>query len=242
MLPLYVFLVITLIYFGTFHQLNLKVLKVVTLFSQTPDQQTEAELPEALEQDKIAGFPTAITDLVINDATISDLFEEDDMLSMFNENTFSVSGHHSLEGQTIVYSTRVDDTPWTKTIEKYRLADLTQTVENEMSYWLERVSTSIEVTMELPFHSSGNEGRTEINFDMDQHLEVVVTHNHEDVIRVVNPLDEQPNKRYTHKERQRFQNAYPNLALDRFISDGWELPNVDNTWSVFWNTETQPNP
>jgi hypothetical protein len=176
--------------------------------------------------------------LIIRDESKSDLFEENDILAMFNENTYNITGSHSFDGETIVYTTKINDTQWTKTIEKYDLTGLTQDVEDEMSYWLQRVTSSIQITMELPFHSSGNEQKTEIDFLRDQHLEVTINHAHENMIRTINSLDENPKKRYTHEERK--SGAYQNLALDRLIDGGWELPAFSNTWSSFWETEVTP--
>jgi hypothetical protein len=139
MLPLYVFLLTTLIYFGTFHRLNLDVLKATILVSQTPEQQESEDALidlglRALEQDGIAGFPSKIRDLVIKDNTSSDLFAKDDILAMFNENTYRITGGYELEGQNMVYTTSESPTPWTKTIEKYDLSSLDQKIEDEASY------------------------------------------------------------------------------------------------------------
>lgn len=236
MLPLYVFLIIALLFFSRVHQMNLRVLKNVVFFSQMPGEQDADDLPTELSANDGGPFPQLTSEPVIEDNVSSNLYETDDILGMFNENTYRVTGSYRFDGEEVVYTTNVRDTPWTRTIKRYDLRDLTQELENEMALQLERTQTRISLDMDLPFVQDA-QGQTVIDHHNSNPAQVTIAHEHRDMIRIKRD-DGVFIQRHTHLDRLNSPHDFNTWALER-LSRGEEgrdfSPN--ESWSSFYESD-----
>jgi hypothetical protein len=237
MLPLYTFTIVTLIFFGVFHQQNTKILKTVQLFSQTPGEQDYDDLPEDLKNVQTAGYANiyGIKPEDIDDQISHSLYEDDDLLEMFIQNQHKVTGSYRLEGNEIVYTTTVHDTRWTELIETYDLTALNDVVESEMDDWLERSETSIQAYMGMPFTRTPD-GKTEIDFESEDFM-IDIHHSHTEMIRRENPLYAPGtlHKRSTAKERA-LDSTFPKQAIQQFTNTQM-ITNPSSVWQKFWIKE-----
>ena len=251
LLPLYIFLLISLIYLGSFHILNIRMLSAVTYISQKPGSQTVDDLPPDLTQ-------LAITNLVTNpnwasdisganlmDTISSELFESIDILAMYNEATYSVTGHYSVQGDQIVYSTSVSVTGLGALNEKYLLSDLSGNLTRELDHYCERTETSLEMKLRLPFSSSSSSGNnnsstTVIDFQSD--LWGRIKHEHRDVIRKTD--NGEPFRRLNFLDANAQENSPK--AIDRLLEQTlrdqtWPPASLTDQFRNFWVSDYIPS-
>ena len=246
LLPLYIFLLISLLYLGSFHILNIRMLAAVTYISQKPGSQTVDDLPPDLRQLAITNLVTNpnwasdITAPILNDTISSELFESIDILAMYNEATYSVTGSYSVQGDQIVYSTSVSVTGLGALNEKYQLSDIRDDLTGELDHYCERTATNLEMSLRLPFSSSsssGNNNSSTTVIDFQSELKGRIFHEHRDVIRKIDNIEA--------FRRINFLDAGvegdSTKALDRLLGQTWSPESLNDQFSDFWDSDYIPS-
>ncbi|MBF0198566.1 MAG: pilus assembly protein [Planctomycetes bacterium] len=226
MLPLYVFLLISMLFFSSYHITNVRMIREVAYISQKSGEQTEGDLSDALDIIPTERFPNNVEGPILKDEVFDELFEEEDLIAFMKEEAYEVNAHY--DGSQITYST--DVTSAGKLIEKYDLYALSQDLADELGLWLERTETSLDFSMTFPFSDSS--GKTEV--DLGSELKMELSHRHRDVIRKLDSesTESQYYQRYSYNELADAQSA-----LDQLIYDGWDMPDVSTDWEEFWETD-----
>jgi len=183
LLPIYVFCLISLLFLGTYHIMDIRILRAVNSFSQQPGEQTNEDLPQDLTVFSTANFPNHAIGPNVVDANESEIFAADSILEFMNESAYNATGHYELVDGEVVLVTNVRTTGLGRTLERYNLFDLKEEVADEMSRTLERSTTTVEFSLAFPFATPADDddGPVEINFENDELI--TMTHEHHNVIR-----------------------------------------------------------
>jgi len=185
LLPIYVFCLIALLFLGTYHAMDLRILRAVNSFSQRPGEQTNDDLPSEMTTFATGNVSIHTIGPNVVDATQMEIFTPADIFEFMNESAYNATGRYELVDGEIVLVTEVHRSDLGRLLEKYNLFDLKDGVADEMSRTLERSNTSIEFSMAFPFSTpaQGSEGKVELDFD-NQDL-INLRHEHHNVIRKV---------------------------------------------------------
>jgi hypothetical protein len=250
MLPVYVFLTISLLFLGSFQLTNLRMIRDVAYISQKPGEQSFDNMEEesslqAIYDDLIslptANFPNAFQGPFMTDALTSDLFSSTDLLEMYNDATYRVTGRYSLQGTQIVYSTSMSVSGVGALNEKYKMSDLREDLNTELGNFLQRSQTHLELEMRLPFSDViGSDNQTHSEIDYQSHLWGTLVHDHRDVIR--KPTSSSDHRPFTRVNFLDTQSAGDDTrAVDRLLGQSWAPETLNDQFRTFWSTDWQPD-
>jgi hypothetical protein len=242
LLPLYVFLLISMIFMASFDALNIRMIRAVATLNQKPGSQDDNDIPSDVVQSAANAFPNSIGFVEFHDVIDPVLFDSQELLEMYNEATYSVTGGYSLQGTEIVYSTSVSVTGVGALNEKYKLSDLPvrEELTAELDKYLDRTETRLEMKMRLPFSQvsvsgSDNTVQTRTVVDFESNLWGNIVHEHRGMIRHEEGGDVFKRKNYLDDPSTPVQSR----AYQVLWGEMWDPINTDQ-FKDFWNTQYTP--
>jgi hypothetical protein len=185
LLPIYVFCLIALVFLGTYHTMDIRILRAVNSFAQQPGEQTNEDLPEEMTIFATANFPNQAIGPNVVDATEAEIFSPEDILEFINESSYDATGHYEMDGDDVVLITDINTTGLGRIVERYNLFNLTDKIAEEMSRTLERSSTSVEFSLAFPFSTPAQGSSDRVELDFENNDLINLKHEHHHVIRRV---------------------------------------------------------
>lgn len=182
LLPIYVFCLIALLFLGTYHTMDIRVMRAVNTFVQQPGEQTNEDLAEEMSLFATANFPNQAIGPNVVDVTDTEIFTADNILEFMNESAYDATGRYELIDGEVVLVTDVNTTSLGRTLERYNLFEMSEAVANEMSRTLLRSSTSVDFSLAFPF-STPAQGSDGVELDFENSQLITIRHEHNHVIR-----------------------------------------------------------
>lgn len=187
MMPVYVMLIIVMIYFGGRQVMNIRVMKEVSFLSQKDGEQDASDLPDGflnLPQGVMGWLDKSVT---ITDQEIPSDIDEVYLKEVMVENMYNVVGQYVMQGDQLVYTTSMSVTGFGHYVQKYGLIDTVDELATELDKGIKRTETLIEVQMEAPFsldddHVADDPMAANKYMSREETTEFKITHSHSHVL------------------------------------------------------------
>ncbi len=237
MMPVYVMLIIVMVYFGGRQVMNIRIMKEVSYISQKPGEQDESDLPVGF-----LDLPHGVMDYLRKNVTVSDVeipsdLDEEYIKEVMVENMYSVTGTYVLQGDQLVYTTSMNVTGFGHYAQKYGLVNTVEEMAAELDSGILRTETSINVELEAPFsvYDEDVDGQSFESGGMinrQKTTDFVITHSHSHVL----VGDE-------HMDHNNFIN-YEDSAVPALLPEGEypKLPAPTQAWSQYWQSNLTTPP
>ena len=236
-MPVYVMLIIVMVYFGGRQVMNIRIMKEVNFLSQKPGEQDVSDLPEGF-----LDLPHGAMDYLRKDITVSDIeipsdLDEEYIKEVMVENMYSVTGTYVLEGDTLVYSTSMNVTGFGHYAQKFGLVNTVDEMATELDKGITRTETTIDVELEAPFSVYDEDVNDEAfesggMINRQETTEFVISHSHSHVL-----VNEE------HMAHNNFIN-YEDTAIPALLPENEypKLPDPSQAWTQYWQSNLTTPP
>lgn len=236
MMPVFVMLIIVMVYLGAKQVMDIRALKEVNLISQQPGVQDERDLPDDFLELPSGAKGYVDQDVVVQDLEIPSDYDEEFFKEILVEDMFNVTGGYELQGDTFVYTTSVTKTATGELSQKFGLVDTVGVVAEEFDRAVIRTDSSIYVDLIMPFSvfDEDTEGHAfesggMINVNRNTRFELLHKHSHVIVGEMPPHQDELNESNYASRKL---------LPIDKYPN----LPEFESAWSSEWDSESVVKP
>jgi hypothetical protein len=237
MMPVYVMLVIVMIYLGGRQVMNIRVMKEVTYFSQKEGEQDASHLANDFLDLPRGAMDYLKKEVTVSDAEIPSDLDEEYLKEVMVEKMYSVTGHYTLEGDQLVYTTNMSVTGFGHYAQKYNLVDTVDELSLQLEKGLTRTETTIEVLLEAPYSlakedTAGKSFESGGLINTQASTEFLITHTHSHLLVAEGHVSaEHPI-------------SYEDSAIPALLSDDEypRLPSPSLDWREYWNSNLSTPP